>query len=374
MASGFTRFRYGDPFTTFEESTSTNIGFDAGLVDGKLGLVFDWYTREVDGLLFDAPFPGTAGNGNAPFRNLAGMKNTGWDIGITYQDEIASDLNLNVSLNLSHYTNEILSLDGNADLIFPGGVDKRFGETNAWVVGEPISAFYGFTQDGIFTDENQIYDETDNPSGLDQTGAAVGRFRWKDLNNDGQINDDDKGIIGNPHPDLTMGLTIGLDYKNFDFSMFLFGSFGNDIYNYNRLFTHFGFFNSNVSREVLTNSWHATDNPNGTLPALDGGDSFSTESSTFYVEDGSYLRAQNLTIGYTFPTGQILGFESIRLYAQAQNLFTITGYSGIDPALSTVNMGQTDSSGRRQNDGWAGFDFGNYPANRSFIFGVNARF
>jgi hypothetical protein len=164
-----------------------------------------------------------------------------------------------------------------------------------------------------------------------------------------------------------MGLNLGLTYKAFDFNMFLFGSFGNDIYNYNKLFTHFGFFNSNVSEEVFTDSW--TPERGGSLPAIDPNDSFSLTSSSFYVENGSYIRAQNVTLGYTIPSNKYV--QRLRVYVQAQNLFTITDYSGIDPALSNVNIGGANTG--RENS-WLGFDFGNYPSSRTFMVGVNATF
>jgi hypothetical protein len=288
------------------------------------------------------------------------MTNKGWDLGLTYRDNLTSDLGFNVGLNVSAYKNEIVSLDGNAQIIYPGGIDKRFGEVNAWKVGEPISGFYGYTLDGIFENAAQV-------AALDQAGAAIGRFRFKDLNGDGQINDDDKGVIGSPHPKMTMGLNLGLNFKQFDFTMFLFGSFGNEIYNYNKLFTHFGFFNSNVSEEALDNAWTG-EGSGGELPLIDGADSFSLESSTFYVSKGSYLRAQNISLGYTIPKNNI--FQSVRVYVQAQNAFTITPYEGIDPAISSVNVGNS----QQQNDGWAGFDFGNYPGSRVFMIGATAAF
>jgi hypothetical protein len=147
--------------------------------------------------------------------------------------------------------------------------------------------------------------------------------------------------------------------------MLMFGTFGNKIYNYNKLFTHFGFFNSNISKDVLTDSWTAEGV--GTLPKIDPDDNFSLTSSTFYVEDGGYLRCQTMTLGYTFP--KIKAISKLRVYLQGQNLFTITKYKGIDPAVSSVNIGNG-----QQNDTWAGYDFGNYPSSRVFMVGVNATF
>ncbi|MEQ8580909.1 MAG: SusC/RagA family TonB-linked outer membrane protein [Marinoscillum sp.] len=365
MTPGFTLYRYGNPNTKWEENESMNVGLDASLIDGKVSVVFDVYQRDINDLIFDPTNPGSAGNSQASFRNVASMRNTGWDLGLGYRERFSGDLGFNAFLNLSHYKNEIIKLDGEASAIFPAGIDKRFGEVNIWQVGSPISSFYGYTNDGFFQDAADV-------AALDQAGAAIGRFRRKDLNNDGVINGDDQGVIGNPHPDITMGLNLGLDFKGFDFSVMLFASIGNDIYNYNKLFTHFGQFNSNMSKDVLTDTW-TENNRNASLPKLDGGDTFASQSSDFYVEDGSYLRAQNITLGYTIPTANISSISSLRVYVQAQNAFTITGYSGIDPALSNANIG-TAVDGRLQNDGWTGYDLGNYPASKIFMIGVNAAF
>jgi len=366
-AKGLTRTAIGNTATTWETNTTTNVGVDASFLNGKFNVVFDIYNKDVDKLLFNAPLSGTAGDASPPVSNVAHMTNKGWDIALGYKGNITPEVGLSVDWNLSHYKNKITSLDGSAQYVFPGGIDKRFGEVNVWMVGQPISTFYGYQLDGIFKTQAEV-------DALGQPGAAIGRFRWKDLNGDGQITDADKGPIGNAQPKLTTGLNIALTYKKFDFTMFLFGSFGNKIFNYNKLFTIFGQFASNVDKRVLTDSWSATDNPNGSLPAWDANDTYSVASSSFYVENGSYVRAQNVTLGYTLPALPKLGVQKLRIYVQAQNLFTITKYSGIDPAISSVNVGVRDANGNAQNDGWAGFDFGNYPSSRSFMLGVNATF
>lgn len=359
-AAGYALTNYGNPTTGWEENRMTNVGFDATFLDGKLTVVFDAYKKDIVDLLYSGAYPGLAGAAGPPARNTANMTNNGWDAAINYRGNITGDLSFNLGLNFSHYKNKIELLEGDTEILFPVGPDKRFGEINAWMLGQPIGAFYGFQHDGIFETQEEV-------DAINQPGAAIGRFKWKDINGDGVINDDDKGFIGSPHPKLTMGLNIGLNYKAFDFSMFLFGSFGNKIYNYNKLFTHFGFFNSNVSKDVLTDSW--TPEGGGSLPAIDPDDSFSITSSSFYVEKGDYLRAQNITVGYTLPVNRFV--SKLRVYVQGQNVFTISKYSGIDPALSNVNIGGANT-GREHS--WLGFDFGNYPSSRTFMIGVNATF
>jgi hypothetical protein len=157
--------------------------------------------------------------------------------------------------------------------------------------------------------------------------------------------------------------------------MFFFASVGNDIYNYNKAFTDFHLFNSNISEDVYNNAWRGEGTSNS-IPRIDGSDSFSrSTSSTYFVEDGSFLRARTISLGYNLPGISSIGLEKLRLYVQIQNAFTITQYSGIDPEVSNVNVGgfnQADQS--KNNDSWTGFDFGNYPASRVFMFGLNASF
>ena len=200
----------------------------------------------------------------------------------------------------------------------------------------------------------------------DMNGKTIGGLRFKDLNGDKKINDADLGIIGSPHPDLVAGLNLGVDYKNWNVNAFINGSFGNEIFNYVKIFTHFRQFFSNVDREYYLNN-----GKNGT-PKLNASDAGSRQASTYYVEDGSYVRLGQLQIGYNLPkaTAKKFGMSNLKLYVQGQNLFTITKYSGLDPALSNANIGD----GRNLNDIWMGFDIGQYPSNKLVSFGVQVDF
>jgi hypothetical protein len=378
VVAGLTRVAIGNPATGWEENTTTNIGFDASLFDGKLTAVLDIYKKDVDGLLFRATLPGPAGNTPVPFSNVASMTNKGFDLALGYRGNITTDLGITADLNVSHYKNNINQLSGDVVSLFPGGIDKRFGEVNVWQVGQPIGTYFGYIRDGILQSQAEIdalnaaaAASTGNASATYQAGMNPGRYKWKDVNGDDQITDADLQVIGNYHPDVTIGLNLGLTYKAFDFNMYLFGSFGQEIYNYNKLFTHFGQFASNVSEEVIGNTW-TTENPNASLPELDVNDTESIKSSDFYVEDGTYVRAGLITLGYTIPSAPLtkVGIQKARIYVQGQNMFTITGYKGIDPALSSVNI----ANNAENNDGWAGYDFGNYPANKSVVFGVSLTF
>jgi hypothetical protein len=241
-------------------------------------------------------------------------------------------------------------------------VDGRGGTISINHLGYPISSFYGMVQDGIFQNQGEV---DAHPT---QDGKAVGRFRFKDTNGDGIVNAEDRDIIGNPHPDFTGGLSFNASWRNFDASVFFFGSYGNDIFDVQKEFTVFRLFSTNVVQDRLTESW-TPNNTDGIYPLLDQNDQFSSTFSSFYVEDGSYLRMKNLQIGYTVPTAG--WFQNMRIYIQGQNLFTLTGYSGTDPALPAIS---TDGSTGNQSDQSMGIDYGAYPANRIFTIGINANF
>jgi len=356
--------------TSWEEVTTINGGFDASLLGDKLSVVLDVYSRKSDKLLYNPALPGTFGYlaPNAPYRNTAQMTNTGFDLGIGYKGQISTDWKYSVDLNLSHYKTVIDEIDGTATFFYPnsnqGRIDNRLPEQiNINQIGYPISSFRGYKVAGIF--------QAGDAQLSTQPGSKVGGLKFQDLNNDGAITDADLTIIGSPHPDFTYGLNLGVSYKAFDLTAFFFGSQGNQIFNYTKLFTHFRQFFSNVSKEYYEN------NGTGDEPALNVNDNSSRHSSDYYVENGSYLRLAQLQLAYNVPlsAGMKKAVGGIRLFAQGQNLFTITKYKGLDPALSNANIGPPNAQGVGSlNDLWTGFDLGQYPSNKLVTLGVSVKF
>ena len=356
LATGFALQARGNADGKWEELEQHNFGIDLSLLNGKFGVVLDVFSKETQDLLFTAAEPGTAGSANPAARNIATMKNTGFDAQLTYRDQLTSDLSIDLGLNLGSYKNEITRVSDSQTQFFTNN-GSRIGTTTINRVGDALGSFYGLEQDGIFASQAEVDAHASQP------GAAVGRIRFRDLNNDGMIDDNDRTILGSFHPSLTTGLNIGLTYKDFDLSAFVFGSFGNEIFNFNRLFTDFSQFEANVRTEVLENAW-SPNNLDSDIPAPDyGGRGFNSRPSSYYVEDASYVRLENIQLGYRI--NNIGGSEySARVYVQGQNLFTATGYTGLDPAMSIFGVGDTS----------AGLDLGNYPSNKSVIFGVNLSF
>jgi len=361
LATGYRLTALGNPDLKWEENVSTNIGFDLSLLERRINVVFDYYQRTVDDLLYGPQIPATAGQASPPIVNIGTMENKGIDFSIGYRSSLSGKFQWEIELIGSHYNNEIVNIDGVQDFFY-GPQGGRKGTFVINQVGNPIGSFFGYVHDGIFQSQGEV------DAHATQDGAAVGRFRWKDVNEDGSITADDRTIIGSPHPDFTGGLNFNASWGNFDMSMFLFGSFGNDIWNQNYEFTVFRLYSANVREDRLTDSWNPS-NTGAKYPQLDQNDQFSDQYSSFYVEDGSYVRLRNLQLGYSLP--KMAWFQNVRIYIQAQNLFTITGYTGLDPALPTIS---TNGSSGNQSDQAMGIDYGSYPANRIFSIGINANF
>jgi TonB-linked SusC/RagA family outer membrane protein len=365
--AGYRLTRTGNPDLKWEENVSTNVGFDASLFEGRLTLVFDWYRRDVDDLLYAPPVPATAGNAAPPVLNIASMKNTGFDFSVGYKGNLGSEGTWGLTLNGGHYSNEIVSIDGDTDFFFSAGQGRQ-GAVNINQIGFPIGSFYGLVTDGIFQTQEEV---DSNP--VDQPGAAPGRIKFVDVNGDGLISAADRDIIGSYHPDFTGGLNLDFTWRNFDMNAFFFASVGNEIYDVTKEFIVFRLFSTNVRQDRLTDSWSPNNTPeqnaSAKWPIIDENDQFSSQYNDLYVSDGSYFRFRNLQIGYNFPSTNL--YSNLRLYVQGQNIFTITGYDNLDPSLPSQD---TSNAAGNTSDQTNGIDRGTYPSNRIFSIGLNATF
>jgi hypothetical protein len=232
-------------------------------------------------------------------------------------------------------------------------------------VGQQISSFFGYKEIGIFDSEDEVANAPGQ--GFESSADGVGRFQYADTNGDGAITADDRDYIGSPHPDFTYGINLFGEYKGFDLSLFFQGSQGNDIYNYNKIYTVFPtFFFGNRSTEVL-NAW-TPENTNTNIPALSSSiTNNESNPNSFFVEDGSFFRLKNLQLGYTFK--ELGALNSFRIYLQGTNLFTITDYSGLDPEI----RGRIDGNGNFDNL-TRGVDWQLYPISSIYTIGVNLKF
>ena len=362
--AGFNASQYGNPNAKWETTTSNNFGIDALMLDRKLSVEFDLWNRSTTDLLLNVPIAYSAGDGGAPALNVGEMLNSGFDLGLSYSDQ-KGDFGYSIGANISQYKNEIIQLDEFDTPIF--GYNSRVPAMTITQVGQPISMFYGFETQGIFQSDAEA-------AAWPSYGAynAAGKFKITDVNGDGQITDDDRTIIGNPHPDFVYGINLNLSYKNLNLNLFGNGSQGNDIYNYVRYFADFNTFQGNRSNRALNDAWQPSNpsaprsswiaaNPNATSPIMDANDQVSSRTSSYLIEDGSYFRLKNIQLTYTFgdSINNVLGISGGNIYLQGQNLVTITDYTGLNPEIQTGA------------DTTLGFDGGYMPVSKTIIVGLN---
>jgi TonB-dependent starch-binding outer membrane protein SusC len=360
VQAGFRQTSIGNDKLKWEENRATNIGADLTFGQNFLNVVVDVYQRNTNNLLFNPPLPSTAGIASAPIVNIGAMKNTGIDFSVGH-----TAANWNVSINGQHYKNQIVRIDGVQDFFQTSANCGRYGCATINKLGEAIGSFYGFKSLGFFKDAADV------AASPKQDGAAPGRIKFADINGDGKItSSDDRTIIGSPHPNLTGGLDLGYRYGNFDLAGTVFGSFGNKIFDRQMEFYVFRNFSTNVRTDLLTDSWTPS-NLNAKYPRLDNSDNYSHAISDFYVKDGTYVRMRNIQLGYNLPQSMARWTSAARVYLQAENLFTITGYDGLDPALPAIN---TNGAAGDIRDQFRGIDQGSYPSSRTFSIGVTTSF
>ncbi|MBR0181483.1 MAG: TonB-dependent receptor [Prevotella sp.] len=351
----------GNQQLKWETVEDFNIGIDAAFLQSRLRITADWFRKTSHDMLMKKDNLLLLGypmwNGQM-WENVGEMRATGWELGINWQDRMG-DFNYGVGVNLSSVKNKAITLNG--DYIYTGSHNGDNIIRNE--AGELISQFYGYTVDGIFQNETEVRSYANEYGTLMQPNAQPGDFRYKDINHDGKVDENDKSYIGNPFPDLMMGINLNAGWKNWDFLAQFYGTFGNDIYNLNKD-RYFGTDGVNVIAGTYDKAWRP-DNTNTDIPRLSVNDANGNHNkpSTFFVESGSYMRLKLLQIGYTLPKNVLGPKMSARISLSAQNLFTISGYSGMDP--ETAATGAVTQ---------AGIDWTGYPNPRTFLVGVNLNF
>ena len=369
--SGAAPSRLPNEDLTWETSEQLNIGLDARFLNGRLGFTADWYNKKTKDLLVAVPVDPTTGF-STQMKNAGTVENKGIELSLSWNDKIGKDFHYNVGWNMAYNHNEVTEVKSN-QAYNNGGKDllaQNTGYMARFEEGHPIGYFWGYKTEGVMQNEADVQAYLDknckgNAANSKQgTDIKPGDLKFVDVNGDGVINDDDKTELGNPHPDVTMGISLGASYKGFDLSVTGFGAFGQQVARSFRKFTDGEF--ENFTTEVY-DYWHGegTSNKYPLLAHMSAGPNWQTISDIF-IEDASYFRLQNLTVGYDFTKiWKNSPFQQLRLYFAAQNLFTITGYKGMDPENGTA-IGS---------DSWVtGVDVGNYPQPRTYMVGVNVKF
>ncbi len=358
---GFAQSRIGNPDAKWETSESLNIGFDASFFNNKLEVILDWWTIDTRDLLFQVPLPGVTGDyASAPAINVASMSNKGLDFQIITRGNLSSEVTYEFTLNNSFLKNEITSLAGDLEFITAINPGFRGIQPIRNAVGQGLSTFFGYEVDGYFNSQAEV-------DAANQPGAGLGRFKYKDIDGDGEITPDDRTFLGSPIPDWTGGATINIGWKNLAFETLWAASVGNEIWHQSKWFTDFfGTFEGSAKGVAAFDSWTPEKGNSAGAPIWESVSNLSTSgaANSWYVEDGSYVRLQRLALTYDFNESllQKLGLTEIKLGVSANNVWTITGYTGLDPVVG----GNADTR--------FGIDVGNYPVTPSYLLNLSLGF
>lgn len=350
---GAGRLSSGNPVLQWETSKQLDIGLDLTFLDGKLNLTGDYFHKRVDNMLLIVPLPSALGYPNSPYSNAGNMQNKGWEFELAY-DGTFRDFRYTINGNISAYRNKVTKL-GNGESIY---ATAHLGEViTKTEVGMPVGYYYGYVTNGIFQNAQQVEDSPQRDV------SRPGDVRFKDINDDGVLDANDRTKIGNPWPDFVYGLSVNLAYKGFDFNLFLQGSQGNDVMNILRYDTESGTGYYNATKGFLDKSWSG-EGSTDRFHQISQNQGLNNSVSDYFVEDGSYMRLKNVQLGYDFSNTFFKNakINQFRVFIGAQNLLTITGYSGLDPEIGASDPKLT------------GIDQGYYPQARTFMLGVNAKF
>jgi TonB-linked SusC/RagA family outer membrane protein len=356
ITTGYAPTSLDNPDLRWEETSQANIGFDAQLIK-TLNLTVDFYKKKTSGILRPITIPGYVGVSSSPVSNIADMENTGVEVELGYRKRFGQ-LNFSANGNISYLKNKVTYVAPDANSIGGDAGFQSMGNVTITKVGLPYNSFYGFQTAGIFQNMSEINNNKNSAGGLIQPNARPGDFRWADINGDGSITNADKTFLGSNIPKYTFGLTVNLDYKGFDFMVFGQGAAGNKIFQGLR---RLDIGNANYQTKALSRwTGEGTSNTYPRLTSNDANGNFGNMSD-FYLEKGDYARIKVVQLGYTLPEKLYskIGASRLRIYVTAENLFTLTDYTGYDPEIG---------------GGVFGIDKGVYPQARSFIAGVQLQF
>lgn len=343
ISGGLVRTRTGNPNIKWEVTTQTNYGVDLALFENRLSLTADYFIKKTDDMLITLPYLAIIGEGGNMNSNGASMENKGFEVLVSWMDDLDFGLHYEISLTGAVYKNVITYLPPDIYYTWGGGngIDMS-------IVGQPYGSWFGYVADGLFRTQEDL------ESGVRQAGYGLGRVRYVDLNGDKIINTLDRKWLGSDNPKFDGGLNVAVAYKSFDMSFYLRGLV-RDAWNNSKFYTDFFQLWTGNHGTRLLGAWNSNENFDSDIPALTALNTNNEDrGSTYYIEDGSFMKLKNLVIGYTLPKGVLdrLNIRSMRLYLQGQDLFTLTKYTGADPEVLGYN----------------------YPLPRSYTFGLSLGF
>jgi TonB-linked SusC/RagA family outer membrane protein len=377
---GWSMSGYGNPDIMWEKTKTANAGIDLNLFNNRLATSFDFFVKNTSDMLLQVPLPYSVGTGegtNGPWQNTGRVRNSGMEFTGSYKQSLGK-VNIKASGNFIKFVNKVIKLGERNEPVYGGKIDDYYisnylGYLTYTAPGYPIGQFYGFKTDGIFSTEEEPFIKY-TPQGYNTKEGInmpqAGDFKFRDLNCDGKIDNNDMTILGSPHPDFLYGFSLDLEYLGFDLSLTFQGSYGNEIFNVTRFYTNHFYAESYGGKPInplsgLAGSSWTPDHQDRPYPAIKPNDfNNNYRVSDFYLEDGSYLRLKNVQLGYTFPQKiiQKVRLNSMRAFISAYNLLTFTKYSGLDPEIGK-DIANTS------NNLFFGVDRGNYPVPRLYSFG-----
>ncbi len=358
--------RLANPDLRWEYNDQANLGIDLGLFNNRVEASIDFYNRNSPNLIAPVPPSLVSGTFEPVKSNAASAYNRGIDLSVTTHNYTGAGTSLSWSttLNMSAYKTRLSSLSSGTPY---NGTIYLSGNVVRYDVNRAFGSFYGYVADGLIQTQEELNalnagapkDASGKPQPYQATDTGPGDIKFRDVNGDGRITADDRTFIGNPNPNFTFGLTNTLSMKNFDLSFFIQGVQGNDVYNLNRYITENALYGTTNGTTRILGRWTGPGTSNDVPRAINGDPNNNLRVSSHYVEDGSYVRLKNLTLGYTLPQSLLsrISAAQIRFYVTAQNLYTLTKYTGYDPEVSA-----------------SGVDLGIYPQSRVFIGGLNIGF
>ena len=335
----FVKSRYGNEDLKWETTSQADVGVDIGLLKNKIYLSLDYFDKTTSDILLPISLPSFVGNVSPTSINAGKVNNKGFEASLSLKNA-GRAFSYSVNANVSTLMNKVVKMSPNFPYII--------GDVYKTAPGYSLATYYGYVADGIYQNQAEI-DKTLSPAGA--AGVKPGFIKFKDLNGDGVINDNDRTYLGNSIPKLSYGLALSLGYKGFDLSALFQGVGGVNRYNDSKQITDYDSRPFNHSTAII-NSWHG-DGTSNTIPIATFQDNGSSKKSSIFVEDASYFRFKNLEIGYSFPNFSKAGIKGLRLYVSSQNIFTVTKYTGLDPESTDL------------------LDKGTYPQSQAFLFGIN---
>jgi TonB-linked SusC/RagA family outer membrane protein len=359
LQKGYVQTILANKNLTWAESKQTNIGVDLGIFN-HFNLVADYFIKETNKMILTRSLPGTAGL-NSQTINAGLVKDRGIELGLTYNSSKNTDFTYSINATLTKLNNKVEELAPGLNTIAVGTNFRNELAPLSITVGQPLYSYYVLKTDGIFQSQAEA-DNYKNANGQKiQPNAKAGDFKFVDIDGNGSIGPEDRYFAGSAYPNFSYGLSFNANYKDFDFNIFAQGVQGNKLFNAIKRTTYSASGPSYNKLTGILDAW-SPENPNGKVPIISTSDANGNfNASDFYIENGSYLRIRNVTLGYTLPKSIANKFKmgNVRVYATANNLFTITKYTGFDPEIGMDNNG---------------LDVGRYPQARSFIVGLNVNF